>query len=78
VFGAVSRSGLSGGTPVEQRLGGGPAVLTALAAAAPGTLVIAVSPEPPAGAAAALLGAAGTAIGDIRTAGGSRSTPAAG
>ena len=61
---------LSPQTPVEQRLGGGPAALAALAEARPGTLVVAVSPATPAGAAAALLGSSGTALGAPRTTGG--------
>lgn len=50
---------LSKASAVEERLGGGPAVLDAVAAAAPGTLVVAVSPQSPAGAAAVLVGETG-------------------
>lgn len=51
--------GLPGDLPVVEQVGGAPAVLDALVAAAPGTLVLAVdAPERgPAGAAAALVGA---------------------
>lgn len=58
--------GLEPGTPVEERLGGGPATLAAIAEAAAGTLVVAVAPETPAGAAAALAGHAGTGIVGLR------------
>jgi uncharacterized OB-fold protein len=44
------------GVPVEEHLGGGPAVLDLLAGAAPGTAVVAVHVSAPAGAAAALIG----------------------
>jgi uncharacterized protein len=63
--------GLEPDTPVEVRLGGGPAALAALAEATPGTLVIAVSPETPAGSAAALAGDGGAEVGGVRAVAGS-------
>jgi uncharacterized OB-fold protein len=49
----------------EQRLGGAPAALEALADAGPGTIIVAADPGAPASAAAALIGPAPTAI-DLR------------
>ena len=60
--------GLDPATPVDERLGGGPAALAAVAQSSPGTLVVAVSPETPAGAAAALVGAAGAPLREGRSA----------
>lgn len=54
--------GLPAGTPVQQRLGGGPATLAALADASPGTLLIAVARDVPASAAAVLTGTTGAVI----------------
>lgn len=49
--------GLSQSVPVEERLGGGPAILDAIASGPAGTLVIGVDPTAPAAAGAVLLGA---------------------
>lgn len=54
--------GLGAEVVVEERLGGGPAVLQALADAPAGTLVVGVSPSTPAGSAAALVGEDGAAL----------------
>jgi uncharacterized protein len=60
--------GLAPATPVEVRLGAGAAALEALARAAPRTVVVAVSPSTPAGAAGALVGDEGVELTDVRSA----------
>jgi uncharacterized OB-fold protein len=60
--------GLPRDVRVEERLGGGPAALAALCDASAGTLVIAVSPEAPAGAAAVLTGVEGVEVSQARAA----------
>jgi uncharacterized OB-fold protein len=54
--------GLDPGIEVSERLGGAPAALDALTSAPPGTLVIAADVQPAAGAAAALVAAAGLPV----------------